>query len=82
MKQIELDRDSNQIFHRLGSKGGPISLANIKADIATHGKTQMEGFLLVSAMRDKGLLTITGRSGEEQVELTRMGTELYRSRRF
>ncbi|HVA82717.1 MAG TPA: hypothetical protein VNF06_00965 [Candidatus Aquilonibacter sp.] len=82
MKQIELDSDSNQIFHRLGSKGGPISLTNIKTEIATHGRTQMEGFLLVSAMRDKGLLTITGKAGEEQVELTQKGTELYRSRRF
>ncbi|MDE1850677.1 MAG: hypothetical protein KGH54_02690 [Candidatus Micrarchaeota archaeon] len=81
MKKIELDSDSNLIFHRLGSKGGPISLINIKEDIATHGRTRMEGFLLVSAMRDKGLLKITGKSGEEQVELTQKGKDLFYGRR-
>ncbi|MDE1828198.1 MAG: hypothetical protein KGH65_03505 [Candidatus Micrarchaeota archaeon] len=78
MKQIQLDGYSNYILHQLGDKGGPLPIIDIKRDIAKRGKTEGEAFLLIDAMREKGLVALVGNT---HVELTAKGKELYPPKR-
>ncbi|MDE1850969.1 MAG: hypothetical protein KGH54_04230 [Candidatus Micrarchaeota archaeon] len=80
MKQIQLDGYSNYILHRLGAKGGPIPVIELKEDIARRGKTKDEAFRLIDAMRIKGILTIEN-VGQPQAKLTAMGKTLYSAKR-
>ncbi|MDE1761910.1 MAG: hypothetical protein KGH59_00150 [Candidatus Micrarchaeota archaeon] len=80
MGKLQLGTDENYVFHTLGKKGGPISCAELRKDLQTHGKSDSQAMIILNELAFRHKPKLASFSGDPVViELTKEGKEIYAS---